>query len=136
MTKGYLRDLKENDPEKLKEVVKLGVAKRRKKAEFRKTFADIYAGILDATVVLKDKAGNILRDEKGRPREVTQKEALAMASINTLKNSPDGVKIKNIIELASILGEIKNSQENEVEADYIKNELFKITTETSYDKDK
>jgi hydrogenase maturation factor len=107
---GYLREVKEKDPDKFKEITKKGVETRKKKALYKKTFKEIFSGILSATVVLKDKFGNIMKDDKGNIVEITQKEALAIKSINNIK---ENVNIKDIKDIMDILGEVEKGQIND-----------------------
>jgi hypothetical protein len=107
---GYLKKLKETNPEKLKEIVQKGANAKKKKSITEKTFKDIYNGILSATVVLKDNFGNIMKDENGKPIEITQKEALAIKSINNLK---DNVNLRDIKDIMEIIGEVQKDQFND-----------------------
>jgi hypothetical protein len=108
---GYLKKIKEENPEKLKAIQKKGVEKRQKKAELKRTFKDIYNGLLDAVVVLKDRDGNIVKDKDGKLIELTQKEALAMQSIENLKNN---VSLRDVREIMEIIGEVNTSQNNDI----------------------
>jgi hypothetical protein len=110
-TQGYLKDLKETNPDKFKEIIQKGVESRQKKSIYKRTFKDIYAGLLSATVVLKDNFGNILKDEKGNPLEITQKEALAIKSIDNIK---DAVNLKDIRDIMEIIGEVQKTNLNDL----------------------
>jgi hypothetical protein len=107
MTRAYLRKLSQTDPSKLKEIAKKGVETRQRRAQYKKTFRDIYSGLLSATVVLKDSSGNIRKDDSGNPIEITQKEALAIKSLYGLENC---VNLRDIKDIMEIIGEVQNDQ--------------------------
>jgi hypothetical protein len=108
MAKGYLAEIKESDPEKLQRIVAMAVQTKKQKSIVRKTFQDIYDGLLSVTVVLKDHNNNIVKDANNKPIEITNKELIALRTINSLTTKP---RMQDVKELTEIIGEVKKTQE-------------------------
>ncbi|MDR0423786.1 MAG: hypothetical protein LBH46_04350 [Rickettsiales bacterium] len=111
----YLKELKQTDPVALKKITKKAAQKsarvRKEKADFRKSFRDIYEGLLSTPIYIevtkKDKSGKDVKDKNGKlvkeMKLISQKEILVMKNIETIKKN--GVKNEDIKHLSFILKE-------------------------------
>ena len=108
----YLKELKENDPERLRTLREKGYDVRRAKTEKMKNLRDIVKGYLSVCVVATDpNTGEIKKDNKGKPYFITKKELLAMKTIDKAIESGN---VKDLIEIGELIGDIDKKQENNI----------------------
>lgn len=108
----YLKELKENDPERLRALREKGYDVRRAKTEKMKNLKDIVKGYLSVCVVATDpNTGEIKKDSKGKPYFITKKELLAMKAID---KAIENGNVKDLIEIGELIGDIDKKQENNI----------------------
>ena len=114
---------KYEDPDKLREIREKALETRRIKRDKQKTFKEILNAELDIVVGFRDKqTGQLKKDSKGNLIQITKKELLALSTIENMIENPN---IKDIKELGTIIGEIEEKKENNVNLvfDSIRKEL-------------
>ena len=119
----YLKKLKELDPEKLQSIREKALETRRAETLKLKSFRDLINDNLSIVIMLRDKnTGKIKTDNKGRPIQITKKELYVM---NTIDNAITNGNIKELKEIADIIGELNHKQENNINLvfDSIRKEL-------------
>ena len=114
---------KYEDPDKLREIREKALETRRIKKEKQKTFKEILNAELDILIAMRDKStGKIKTDSKGNPLYISKKELVALKAVDNMIDNPN---IKELKELATIIGEIDHKQENNINLvfDSIRKEL-------------
>ncbi len=121
----YLKELKELDPIRLKHIREKALETRRAKSDKIQNFKDILKGELSICINFRDKnTGQVIKDKKGRPVEITKKELLALSVVD---RAIENGNIRDLREIGEIIGDIDKRQENNVNVIFesLRNELLK-----------
>lgn len=120
----YLKKLKQEDPEKLKETREKALDIRRANSSKMQNIKDLIKGELSICVNFRDKkTGQLIKDKKGRLVEITKKELLVINTIDKVVSNPT---VRDLREIGEIIGDIDKRNENNVNVIFesLRNELM------------